>query len=328
MVKEVIRIGDEFPLPLIGHIAFGLIDRGTNVIQVRPISGCPLNCIYCSVDEGPKSRTRKREFFVELEYLMMWAGGVAKYKNINDLQWHIDCAGEATLYKDLVGLIKRLKEIKNTSIVSIETRGTLLNKRKVRELADAGLDRVNISVDSLDDELAKEIAGTSSYDVNKVINVLHNFIDSNVGVVLAPVWVPGINDNEMPKIINLGKEIGASFGIQNYEIHKYGRKVKGVKALSFHKFFEKLRRLEKKFNVKLKMDLSDFNIHRAKRIPTVFKRYEKTSCELKCPGWIEGETIGVARDRCIAVYNIFKSMGKAKIKILRTKDNIYLATGL
>jgi uncharacterized Fe-S cluster-containing radical SAM superfamily enzyme len=41
------------PIPLVGHIAFGVIDRGTNIIQVRPTSLCNLNCIFCSVDAGP-----------------------------------------------------------------------------------------------------------------------------------------------------------------------------------------------------------------------------------------------------------------------------------
>ena len=38
------------PIPLIGHTAFGLIDRGTNIIQVRGLSGCNINCPFCSVD--------------------------------------------------------------------------------------------------------------------------------------------------------------------------------------------------------------------------------------------------------------------------------------
>ncbi|MCE4627148.1 MAG: radical SAM protein, partial [Desulfurococcales archaeon] len=43
----------EEPLPLVGTVFIGVIDRGTNVLQVRPTTLCPLNCIFCSVDAGP-----------------------------------------------------------------------------------------------------------------------------------------------------------------------------------------------------------------------------------------------------------------------------------
>jgi uncharacterized Fe-S cluster-containing radical SAM superfamily enzyme len=51
-------------MPLVGHIAFGVIDRGTNILQVRPTTICPYNCIFCSVDAGPYSRYRQAEFVV------------------------------------------------------------------------------------------------------------------------------------------------------------------------------------------------------------------------------------------------------------------------
>jgi len=57
------------PVPLIGHVAFGVLDRGTNVIQVRPSTLCYHSCIFCSVDAGPASRTRQSEFLVEVHWL-------------------------------------------------------------------------------------------------------------------------------------------------------------------------------------------------------------------------------------------------------------------
>ena len=35
--RELIYVTRESGIPLVGHTAFGLIDRGTNLIQVRPI---------------------------------------------------------------------------------------------------------------------------------------------------------------------------------------------------------------------------------------------------------------------------------------------------
>ena len=45
--KFFLKIEDD--IPLIGHIAFGIIDRGTNLLQIRATSFCALSCIFCSV---------------------------------------------------------------------------------------------------------------------------------------------------------------------------------------------------------------------------------------------------------------------------------------
>ncbi len=62
-MQKIINVGSE--IPLIGTIMFGLIDRGTNLIQVRPTSLCNLNCPYCSVDSGEESKTRVSAYVVE-----------------------------------------------------------------------------------------------------------------------------------------------------------------------------------------------------------------------------------------------------------------------
>ena len=40
--------------PLIGGQAFGILDSDTNCVELRPITGCNLNCMFCSVDEKLK----------------------------------------------------------------------------------------------------------------------------------------------------------------------------------------------------------------------------------------------------------------------------------
>ncbi|HDD34251.1 MAG TPA: radical SAM protein, partial [Thermofilaceae archaeon] len=55
-MRAVFRVGP--PIPLIGHLAFGIVDRGTNLLQIRPTSSCPLSCVFCSVDAGPASKRR------------------------------------------------------------------------------------------------------------------------------------------------------------------------------------------------------------------------------------------------------------------------------
>ena len=317
-----ILINEKKPIPLLGHIAFGFIDRGTNLIQTRPISGCILNCIYCSVDEGPFSRTRVNQFEVDLNYFIKWAEEIAAYKK-EDIQWHIDCAGEAMLYPDIVKLTDELRKIKGTSVISMETRGTLLTKEKIENM---DVDRINISIDSMEDERAKMMAGIPGYDVEKVKDVCRNIIDAGIKLLIAPVWVPGINDLEIPKIIEFGKSLGAEFGIQKYDIHKFGRKVKGVKPVTFWKFYKNLEEIEKKYKINLKISPKDFGIHRTNRIPIAFDRFEIAKrAEVVSEGWIRNEMICSLRNRAIAVYDINNKIGdKINVKILRNNDNVYV----
>jgi len=66
-------------IPLFGCIAFGIIDRGTNVLQVRPISECPLACIFCSTDAGPYSfRVVPTDTF-QGRFIAKWATGQKKW---------------------------------------------------------------------------------------------------------------------------------------------------------------------------------------------------------------------------------------------------------
>lgn len=76
--RKVLYIHEGLDVPLLGYNAFGLIDRGTNLIQVRGVSGCNLSCVFCSVDEGPYSRTRKLDYVVDIDYLMKWFDEVAR----------------------------------------------------------------------------------------------------------------------------------------------------------------------------------------------------------------------------------------------------------
>ena len=54
------------------------------------------------------------------------------------------------MYSRLPDLVAALKAIDAVSVVSLQTNGTLLDDEKIAALADAGLDRVNLSLHALD----------------------------------------------------------------------------------------------------------------------------------------------------------------------------------
>ena len=52
----------------------------------------------------------------------------------------------------------------------------------------------------MDAENAKFLAGIPSYDLKHVIEVAEEIASSQIDLLLAPVWVPGYNDEEIKKI--------------------------------------------------------------------------------------------------------------------------------
>lgn len=323
--------------PLVGCIAFGIIDRGTNLIQVRPSSSCPLSCIFCSTDAGPSSRNRQAEYVVDLDHIIKWFKIVAKAKRSKGLEAHIDTVGDPLTYPKIADLVHKLSEIPKVSVISLQTHGSLLSYRMIGDLEAAGLSRINLSIDALDPKLARKLAGTQHYDLEHVLKMAEAISNSKIDLLIAPVWVPGLNDQEIPKIIEYALKIGAGkrwppLGIQKYVVHKYGRKPKGVRPMTWYKFYKELRKLEEHFKVKLVLKPDDFGIVEDARIPLSFKKGEKIRARVIGIGWLRGEklAVDVRQERLITLVKASDiEVGSTVLaKILAYKDNIYVAEPL
>jgi hypothetical protein len=324
------RITRKSGIPLIGSLYFGIIDRGTSLLQVRPSCGCNLNCPFCSVDAGPESTTRSTSYEVEMEYLVDAVREVSRFKG-DGVECHIDSPGEPLMYQKLPELITALNEIDEVSVISLQTNGTLLDQEMITALEKAGLDRINLSLHSLDPSIAKMLAGVEWYDIDRVADAAKAVCRSTIDLLIAPVCLPGINDAEIPKLIQFAREIGAGkrfppLGIQKFEHYRYGRSPKGLKAQSWWQFFNRsIRPWEKEFGIPLRLDPArDFGTVRRPFIPLVFSKGEKVTVEIRAPGWIHGEKLGVARDRVVSVFNCEKESGQVRVKIVTTKHNIYV----
>ncbi|MCX9010250.1 MAG: radical SAM protein [Candidatus Methanoperedens sp.] len=318
--------------PLFGCIAFGIIDRGTNVLQVRPFSECPLSCVFCSTDAGPHSKRRISAYMVDLPQLLSAFSWAASYKETDKIEAHIDTVGEPAMYPQLVELVEGLSRNSHVSIISMQTNGALLNTKLIDELDDAGLSRINMSIESLDPELAKSIAGTDSYNLERVMgNAEYIAKNTDIDLLVAPVWIPGINDAEIPKLIEFALKIGAgkrfpALGIQKFLAHKYGRKP-DIRPMSWEAFYSRLREWERTYDTKLVLSPEDFGSFEYKAIPRVFKRYERVKVKVVGPGWMRGEKLAVARDRVITVVDADRVPVGAEVfvRMERVVDGIYIA---
>jgi uncharacterized Fe-S cluster-containing radical SAM superfamily enzyme len=323
------HITEESGIPLIGSLYFGIIDRGTSLLQVRPSCGCNLNCPFCSVDAGPDSKTRATSYEVEMEYLLGAVQEIARFKG-DGVECHIDSPGEPLMYRRLPELVAALREIEEVTAISLQTNGTLLDAKKIAALESAGLDRINLSLHALDPEIAMMLAGVDWFDIDRLKESARAVAASKIDLLIAPVYIPGINDAEIPKLIRFAQEIGAGkrfppLGIQKFEHYRYGRSPKGVKAQSWWQFYNRsLRPWEKECGLKLELNPArDFGTVRRPFVPLAFDKGEKVTVEIRAPGWIHGEMLGVARNRVVSVYNCEKQAGNVRVKIVSTKHNIY-----
>lgn len=317
---RLIKISRESGIPLVGTVFIGCIDRGTNMIQVRSTTVCNLKCGFCSTAANSFG-IHPHNYEVDVDYLFDWVKAMVEYKGKNTLI-NLDSVGEPTAYPKLIELVKRINTLDNVSFISMQANGTLLTKQKIDALEKAGLTQLNLSLDSLNREKWKYLR-QGNQDVDDIIEIAEYISKSKIKLLIAPVYLPNVNDTDIEEIIMLAKKLNSLIGIQKYETYKYSRKLKEAKKQNWWKFYKQLEDWEKKFNVNLKIDNSYINPR--KSIPLKFNIGEKIYAEIKMPGWIRNQAIAVANNRCITINNCNKDEGLEKIKIIENKNNIYLA---
>src|SRR3989339_165420 len=295
--KSAYYVHQSSGIPLLGTNYFGLVDRGSNVIEVKPITSCNISCIFCSVDEGPKSR-RKVDFVVEKDYLVDEFKKIVEFKKSKNIDAHINAQGEPTLYADMVELVRDIMSIPGVKTSSIDTNGLLLTKQYVDELAEAGLTRMNLSIHAMDPQKANHLAGYP-YNLAKVLEIARYIPQTKMDLIIVPVWMPGYNDEELPKLAKFAVEIGAGkncppIGIQNMMHYRFGRNP--VKEAPLEQFYAKMRALEKEHGIKLIFDKHAFNVEELPEYKKPFKKGQIVECEIVLPGRIGNEMLAKAQD--------------------------------
>ena len=318
--KEAIYIHQNSGIPLIGTNYFGIIDRGTNIIELKPMNGCNLDCIYCSVDEGFSS-TRLVDYIVEKDYLVSEFKKLLDFKASDSIHALIAGQGETLLYPDIIDLVGDLAKIQYVKNITIITNGIMLTRELIDTLVDKGLTRLNISINSLEQELADKIANRV-YNLKKVKEMIR-YASKKLEVVLVPVLLPTINDTEIPKIIDFAKEIKEQggdirLGIQNFLNYRFGRNP--VKQISWEQFYARLSEMQglKDMPLIYKEEI----LIETRELTKPFRKGQLINARVVCNGRIKNEKLAVADGRVLSVLNCKKD-GDIKVRIIRIKHNIF-----
>lgn len=312
--KPVLYIHRNSGIPLIGSNEFGIVDRATNMIEIKPLSTCNIDCIFCSVDHTK----RPRDIVVESDYLVQELKKIIELKE-NRVNVHIGSQGDVSVYGDLLRLVKQIKKIKKVASIALVTNGIIITPTYAAKLIKAGVTHFSISIHSLNQEKADYLAN-AKYPVNKVMKTCR-YLAENSHLILVPVYVPGVNDEDIEDIIKFCKEINAKMGIQNFLEYKLGKHP--VNPISMKLFYKKLKDWETKYDVNLTTLDSDLEFKEDKTLEKPFRKGDIIEVELKAPSRTKNSMISVLNNRVITVINCDKKQGKIKVKLIRDKDNIF-----
>ncbi|MDZ7704081.1 MAG: GTP 3',8-cyclase MoaA [Trueperaceae bacterium] len=113
--------------------------------------------------------------------------------------------GEPLLRKELPDMIYHAKHVVGTEDVAITTNASLL-ARRLPELLDAGLDRVNISLDAVDPEAFRQ--ATNGGNIEQVWRGIEAVMAAGLHPVkLNAVMIRGINDGEIVRLAELTRDL-------------------------------------------------------------------------------------------------------------------------
>lgn len=167
--------------------------RKIDYIRISITDRCNLRCIYCMPEEGiDLMKHEDLMSFEEIEYLVRSVVplGIKKIRLTG---------GEPLVRLGVTDLIRKLKYIEDVEDITLTTNGILL-KEMAPSLKVAGLSRVNISLDTLDEAKFKEI--TRCGDLNKVLDGIKKSLEVGLAPVkINVVAIKGFNDDEFIRLV-------------------------------------------------------------------------------------------------------------------------------
>ncbi len=177
---------------------FDQYKRKHDYLRLSITDRCNLRCVYCMPKEGlpffPTDEVLSQDEIVQLveNFAEM---GISKVRITG---------GEPLLRTDVVDIVRRIKDVEGVDDVSMTTNGLFLTK-KAEALKEAGLDRLNISLDTFDPDRYKEI--TRGGNIQQVLDGISFASKLNFKKIkLNTVLIKGQNDDEILKFLEFTKD--------------------------------------------------------------------------------------------------------------------------
>ena len=112
--------------------------------------------------------------------------------------------GEPTLRKDFLDIVRTVKQVPGIRKVAMTTNGYKMDQR-VTDWLDAGVDAINVSVDSLDPQAFNLITGHNR--LQEILTGIENGFDHGMkSIKVNAVAMKGVNDNELDAFLEWVKD--------------------------------------------------------------------------------------------------------------------------
>lgn len=174
------------------HDTFG---RRINYLRISLTDRCNFRCVYCMPALGMQFLPRPELLTSDELLRVVRAAAAAGFQKIRLT------GGEPTLRPDLVEIVGAIKATPGIEHVALTTNALRLGKL-AQPLKDAGLDRVNVSIDTLDPQRFRQITRGGKLEL-----VWEGIAAADqVGlhpIKLNAVVVRGLNDHEVPQLAAL-----------------------------------------------------------------------------------------------------------------------------
>lgn len=172
-----------------------IYDRQIDYLRISITDRCNLRCRYCmpeDVEFIPHTDIMRYEEFLRVAEILA-EQGIRKVKVTG---------GEPLVRRGCTDFIKSLKQVRGIENVTITTNGVLL-EQYLPELIDAGIDGINVSLDSLRRDRYMEITGRNEFD--RVWRGIEKAVSSGVRVKLNCVPLREYNADEIPDFMELAR---------------------------------------------------------------------------------------------------------------------------
>ncbi len=174
--------------------------KGRNIeyVRISITDKCNLRCIYCMSQEGvsylPHEEILSYQEIIRVVRCMTGLG----LKSVRLT------GGEPMARRGCLDLVKMLREIDGVERIGMTTNGILM-KGCMQKAREAGLDALNISVDSLDPVVFSRI--TRGGDVGDVLSAIDEALDAGLRVKINSVPISGYNEEGLEKVAALSEKL-------------------------------------------------------------------------------------------------------------------------
>ena len=177
------------------HSVVDKLHRPLRDLRVSVTDRCNFRCVYCM----PKSVFNKDYKFLPRTELLSFEEitrvvKVAAQFGVTKIRL---TGGEPLVRKDLEQLIEWIAGVEGISDISLTTNATLLTQRRANSLRSAGLQRLNVSLDAIDDETFKRVNDVG-IGVQSVLDGIENASTAGFDSIKVNMVVKkGLNDHSI-----------------------------------------------------------------------------------------------------------------------------------